>query len=821
MSSGRNDSTVSRRQLLIGASALGIYSADNIFGLPNRCLAHDLTTAKSLINGFDAFRRQTFAFINFFKVFRDKTPSFEQAAFQQQINVDGYPIGAIAVDYGSGITCPGEPFVAPNVVWVLKWSGKGGGILDNGGAGFVVTSDPGGFAGGTGSSSTVLRCSGEMAGTSNQIEFINNAGAVRLNWQFSSTVPYDGTMRDLRLYRKSDEKAFNAGAIFTPEFLQLLRGLNPKILRTMDWSRTNNSNVANFSNRCPVTAFSYLMGKWWTEGVTALWAGRATGNGDYICMNPNASGSGGYVQGETVQLLFANTNSASPPTLNVGGRGAVTIKDLSGAPLLPGEIKANSPCTLVYDLWLNTWLLSAEGRAGSIGALGSGVPVEMQVALCNELNVNFWFNVPIMYTDASVISVASYIRDNLNPNLTAYFELSNECWNEDFNQTKLCQLRGGYLGLPKKDGRQEYGYYGLRVRQVMSLVTGAWSPRPTATLRRVMAVQETGSPATIKRFQMDGADLSTSFGYQKYDMAINAGHNDGYPRFSRPIDICDVLSYAAYFNGALINDGNSYHDYSDVDMSMLVRAANDYASSAEEGVASALAFVDNDIRQGTTKTTIVSGTANNSIQTTPNPFANGDVVMLTVIAGGSLPAGLPKVGPYFVVDRTRNAIRLATEPGGRPLRFKGGSGLLVGLLGRVTLQWHLNFLFGTQPRGGWEAIAASYDGTRPEDFSNIAVECYEGGLQSIAPTAAQCEAIGIPRAYGGPSGLIENMLTGYKNSRLGYQFAIDCFTAFLNFRHSKTPAWFELQGPSQWSLMPGSTFTQPFQTYYGNAAFNR
>src|SRR5207253_1461317 len=136
MYSDRNDSAVNRRQLLVGASAIGIYSAGNILGLPDRGLADDLTTAKSLINGFDAFRRQTFAFINFFKVFRDRAPSSGRAALLRQINIDGYPTGAISVDYGSGINCPGEPFVAPNVVWVLKWSGRGGGILDNGGAGF-------------------------------------------------------------------------------------------------------------------------------------------------------------------------------------------------------------------------------------------------------------------------------------------------------------------------------------------------------------------------------------------------------------------------------------------------------------------------------------------------------------------------------------------------------------------------------------------------------------------------------------------------------------------------------------------------------------
>jgi hypothetical protein len=754
-------------------------------------------------------------------VFRDRGASSEQVAFQQKIDVDGYPVGAISADYGSSIACEGEPFVAPDVVWILKWFGKGGGVLDNGGAGFTVTSDPGNFAGGKGNASDVLHCSGEMTEADHQIEFTNNPGAIRLSWRFSPTVPYDGTMRDLRLYRKSDEAAFNAGEIFTPEFVQLLLGLNPKILRTMDWSRTNNSNNANFSHRCPINAFSYLAGKWWTQGGSALWAGTATGSGIYTCSNPNASGSGAYVQGETVQLLFATTNSDSSPTLNVGRRGAVRIVDLAGAALSVGEIRTNSACTLIYDAWLNAWLLSAEGKGSFIGALNPGVPVEIQVALCNRLDVNIWFNIPIMYTDASVIAVASYIRDNLNPHLTAYFELSNECWNEHFVQTRLCRKRGSYLGLPMKDGRQEYGYYALRVRQVMSLVTRAWSPRPVATLRRVMAVQEAGSLATIKRFQMDGADLSTSLGYRNYNAGINADHNEGHPAFSRPIDVCDVLSYAAYFNGALINDGNGYRGYSNADVSLLIDAANDYASGTEGRVKSAVAFVDNDIRRGTSKNVTVSGTLNNSILATPNSFANGDVVMLTVLAGGSLPAGLAKAGPYFVVGRTQSAIRLAATRGGQPLRFAGGTGLLIGLLGSGTLEWHGNFLFGSQPSGGWEAIAASYDGIRPENFFNIAVECYEGGLQSIAPTVAQCEAIGVPRAYGGPGGLIENMLTGYKNSRLGYQFAIDSFNAFLSFPHSRTPAWFELQGPSQWSLLPGSTFTRPFQTYYGNAAFNR
>lgn len=810
---------VTRRELLVGVAVASVGWAIGP-SCSNSAVAPGSTKARSLINGFDLFRRQTFAFINFFKVFRNQAAPYRQLFPGSNVNVDGYPLGALENDYGSAIGCEGEPFLASDVVWVLKWRGNGGGVLDNGDAGFVVTSDPGRFT--TESDSKLLRCSGNMMDGSNRIEFTNKVGATRLGWLFSSSVPYDGSMEDLQLYRKSDEAALNAGAIFTPEFLLLLRALNPKVIRTMDWSRTNGNNIASFRNRCRVTAFSYLTEKWWTSGATALWSGLATGSGYYICPNPKASSSNRYEHGETVQLSFDNTNSVSPPTLNIGRRGAVPIADLSNAAIEVGKIRPNVPCTLIYDSFLEVWLLAAENGADPYGGLTSGVPIEVQVALCNELDINLWFNIPILYTDASVTAIASYIRDNLRPDLCAYFELSNECWNEIFSQTILCRLRGKALGIPTRHGRAEYGYYGLRVCQAMSLVTEAWTPRSIATLRRVMAVQEAGSPAAVKHFQLDGADLSTFLGGNHDHIALTGtDERKGRGRFHRPINACDVLSYALYFNGALINDGTGYRDFNKIDIHRLMKAVDDFASGVERRVASALVFVDDDIRCGVYRAAAVVDMAAGKVRIGPHSFENGDVVTFAVMEDGSLPEGLSKVGPYFVVAHTRDAIRLADTPAGWPLKFSGGSGLVIGMVGPATLQSHSDFRFGDSLVRRWELIAAGYDDARPEGFPALDVECYEGGLQSVAPTAAQCEAIGLSRDYGGVGGLIENMLNGYKKSTLAHQLVIDAFSQFLSFRHSKTPAWFELQGPSQWSLLPGSTFTQPYQTFYGNAAFNR
>lgn len=64
-----------------------------------------------------------------------------------------------------------------------------------------------------------------------------------------------------------------------------------------------------------------------------------------------------------------------------------------------------------------------------------GVPVEVMVQLANEAGVDPWFNMPHMADDEYVRQFAEYVRDNLDPNLTARVEYSNEIWNFAFEQT--------------------------------------------------------------------------------------------------------------------------------------------------------------------------------------------------------------------------------------------------------------------------------------------------------------------------------------------------------------------------------------------------
>ena len=68
-------------------------------------------------------------------------------------------------------------------------------------------------------------------------------------------------------------------------------------------------------------------------------------------------------------------------------------------------------------------------NSGLRGPMANGISVEHMVQLANELDADPWFNMPHMADDDFVRNFATYVRDNLEPGLTAYVEWSNEVWN--------------------------------------------------------------------------------------------------------------------------------------------------------------------------------------------------------------------------------------------------------------------------------------------------------------------------------------------------------------------------------------------------------
>ena len=98
-----------------------------------------------------------------------------------------------------------------------------------------------------------------------------------------------------------------------------------------------------------------------------------------------------------------------------------------------------------------------------------GVPVEVMVELANATGTDAWLNIP-WNADANFIrEFATYVRDNLNPDLRAHIELSNEVWNWMFDQaqdaSQAAQVRFGQdLG----DGwMQEYGARSAEMARIL------------------------------------------------------------------------------------------------------------------------------------------------------------------------------------------------------------------------------------------------------------------------------------------------------------------------------------------------------------------
>ena len=65
------------------------------------------------------------------------------------------------------------------------------------------------------------------------------------------------------------------------------------------------------------------------------------------------------------------------------------------------------------------------------GAFGfqNGIAPEYEIEMANELKADLWINIPHMADDNYVRSLATMVRNQLNPGLKVYLEWSNEVWN--------------------------------------------------------------------------------------------------------------------------------------------------------------------------------------------------------------------------------------------------------------------------------------------------------------------------------------------------------------------------------------------------------
>ncbi|MBK6466112.1 MAG: hypothetical protein IPF96_03920 [Rhodobacter sp.] len=155
----------------------------------------------------------------------------------------------------------------------------------------------------------------------------------------------------------------------------------------------------------------------------------------------------------------------------------------------------------------------------------NGVPVEVMVALANELQAEPWLTLPHAASDGLVQAYAAVVRDGLDPGLRVWVEYSNEVWNWQFQQAHWAEAMG----------KERWGqdgtwlqFYGQRAAEVMAVFSA-----------------EMGDPARVVRV------ISTQTGAKGVEEQILMAPlavAEGQPP---PVESFDAYAVTGYFSGLL------------------------------------------------------------------------------------------------------------------------------------------------------------------------------------------------------------------------------------------------------------------------------
>ncbi len=141
--------------------------------------------------------------------------------------------------------------------------------------------------------------------------------------------------------------------------------------------------------------------------------------------------------------------------------------------------------------WMNTnnstaseW--STRPQVNDVTYARTGAPVEIMVALANQIGADPWFTLPHMATDEYMRRFAEYVRDNLDPALKAHVEYSNEVWNWQFQQAQWAEAQA-----KKRWGQDSkwVEFYGMRAAQMAQIWDEVFGEQADDRLVKVISTQ--------------------------------------------------------------------------------------------------------------------------------------------------------------------------------------------------------------------------------------------------------------------------------------------------------------------------------------------
>lgn len=388
----------------------------------------------------------------------------------------GYPNEAVTGQYGNAY------FVEAGT-YAVRWTGSGSVTFDQG------TSK-------TDSSSGIYTGGGSAGGivTNGRYTFVVAAAGTYLCTIKGTTIQ---NLACFKISGTNEETIYDAGVYITrPIFRQRIAEFSPDSLRFMDMQATNISGVGYvWADRPSVNQISYNN----TVVRPLKNVGNITGAANTYTAASYTGMPGSYTHGEIIHGYVTNSNTSAVMTINVGGRGAVSVlsaKYPSGT-LGTGtdhdaRILNDLDYTFVYDANRNSWNFYPEG-------LPSGTPIEALISICNDTATAGWFCIPFYASDAWVTSFANLLVSTYTPS-TVKIEFCNETWNSanGFLNYPRCQIAGSVSFGTGASLESVESYTGLRFRQIMQIMQPIFAiAGQSAKLKGVLASYGGWDSATV------------------------------------------------------------------------------------------------------------------------------------------------------------------------------------------------------------------------------------------------------------------------------------------------------------------------------------
>ena len=174
-----------------------------------------------------------------------------------------------------------------------------------------------------------------------------------------------------------------------------------------------------------------------------------------------------------------------------------------------------------------------------------GLPVEEMIALANLIGADPWFCIPLDADAAYIEAFAQIIKDELDPRLTATFELSNETWNTIYSQygmlVEMVKVEWGIAEPEYADINAMHTKLAVEAAQIIDGVfaTGDGAEGVEhATVQHVMASHVVNPGATNQRM------TANSWATHEADAYVD------------PATVFDAIAVTTYFGNSTIQKEN-------------------------------------------------------------------------------------------------------------------------------------------------------------------------------------------------------------------------------------------------------------------------